>query len=96
MAPGDGLSRRAATKCFFDFEWALCYACAVNWYYAVGEEIHGPVSRSELESLFTTGVVTVNTLVLQEGMYDWIHFVDLKKTTQILPVLGAKPKKPEQ
>ena len=55
------------------------------------EEIHGPVGRAELESLFTAGVVTVDTLVLQEGMYDWIHFVDLKKTTQILPVIGAKP-----
>ena len=66
----------------------------MHWYYANGQEIHGPVSRSELESLFTTGVVTVNTLVLQEGMYEWIHFVDLKKTTQILPVFAAPPKTP--
>ena len=60
----------------------------MNWYYANEGEILGPVSRAELESLFTTGVVTVETLVLQEGMYDWIHFTDLKKTTQILPVIG--------
>jgi hypothetical protein len=62
----------------------------VNWFYAIGEDIHGPVSRAELESLFTTGVVTIDTLVLQEGMYDWVHFVDLKKTTQILPVIGGR------
>jgi hypothetical protein len=68
----------------------------VNWYYAVGDNVNGPVSRAELEGLFTSGVVTVNTLVLQEGMYDWVHFVDLKKTTQILPVLGATPKIPEE
>jgi len=69
--------------------------CQVNWYYANGQEIHGPVSRSELEALFTAGTVTVETLVLQEGMYDWIPFVDLKKTTQILPVFGAMPKAQE-
>jgi hypothetical protein len=61
----------------------------VNWFYAIGEDIHGPVSRAELESLFSSGVITINTLVLQEGMYDWIHFVDLKKTTQILPVISG-------
>jgi hypothetical protein len=62
----------------------------VNWYYAIGEDIHGPVSRAELDSLFSSGVVSVDTLVLQEGMFDWVHFVDLKKTTQILPVLGGR------
>jgi hypothetical protein len=61
----------------------------MNWYYANGQEIHGPVSRAELEALFAAGVVTVESLVLQEGMYQWIHFVDLKKTTQILPVIGT-------
>jgi hypothetical protein len=62
----------------------------VNWYYAIGDDIHGPVGRAELDSLFSSGVVTVDTLVLQEGMFDWVHFVDLKKTTQILPVFGAR------
>jgi hypothetical protein len=71
-------------------------ALPVNWYYAVGDKVNGPVSRAELESMFTAGTITVNTLVLQEGMYDWIHFVDLKKTTQILPVVGVTPKKPEE
>jgi hypothetical protein len=62
----------------------------VNWYYAIGEDIHGPVSRAELESLFSTGVVSIDTLVLQEGMFDWVHYVDLKKTTQILPVISGR------
>lgn len=68
----------------------------MNWYYAVGDKINGPVSRTELESLFTAGTLSPDTLVLQEGMYDWIHFVDLKKTTQILPVMGATPEKPQE
>ena len=29
-------------------------------------------------------------MVLQEGMYDWVPFVDLKKTTQFLPCMGEK------
>lgn len=62
----------------------------MNWFYAIGEKIHGPVSRAELESLLTNGVITVSTLVLQEGMYAWVPLVDLKKTTQILPVLGGR------
>jgi len=89
--------RRAArngTQGFIDFEGRLCYYCAVNWYYATGDKINGPVSRLELESLFTAGTLSQDTLVLQEGMYDWIRFVDLKKTTQILPVMGVTPEKP--
>ncbi len=68
----------------------------MNWFYAIGEEIHGPISRAELESLFSNGVISINTLVLQEGMYDWIHFVDLKKTTQILPVIGGYSSPPHE
>ena len=61
----------------------------MKWYYANGEKPVGPIERSELESLFTAGTVTTNTLVLQEGMFDWVPFRDLKKTTQFLPV-GAE------
>ena len=67
----------------------------MNWYYAIGDQIKGPVTRVELETLFRVGTITVSTLVTQEGMYDWIHFVDLKKTTQNLPVIGATPSKVE-
>jgi hypothetical protein len=59
---------------------------AVKWYYSNGEKPIGPMERAELESLFSSGVVSTNTFVLQEGMYDWIPYQDLKKTTQFLPV----------
>lgn len=68
----------------------LC--CLVKWYYAVGDKPIGPVSRAELESLYEGGTITTATMVLQEGMYDWVPFVDLKKTTQFLPSLAEKVK----
>jgi hypothetical protein len=67
----------------------------VKWYYAVGNQPYGPVSRAELESLYDYGVVTTSTMVLQEGMYDWVPFVDLKKTTQFIPYVGDKLKTPK-
>ena len=68
----------------------------MKWYYAVGDKVNGPVSRAELESLFTTGALPEGTLVLQEGMYDWLHYVDLKKTTQNLPIMRAPERPPEE
>jgi len=62
----------------------------VKWYYFNGEQPVGGMDRAELEALYTGGVITTNTLVIQEGMYDWIPFRDLKKTTQILPVNNLK------
>jgi hypothetical protein len=62
----------------------------VKWYYAIGNQVTGPVERAELESLFRIGTVTTSTLVLQEGMYQWVPFVDLKKTTQFLPSMCEK------
>ncbi len=57
----------------------------MKWYYAVGNQPVGPVDRVELESLYQAGTITASTLVLQEGMYDWVPLLDLKKTTQFLP-----------
>ncbi len=57
----------------------------MKWYYAVGSQPVGPVDRAELEALYQAGTVTASTMVLQEGMYDWLPLVDLKKTTQFLP-----------
>ena len=67
----------------------------VKWYYAVGEKPLGPVTRADLETLFDAGTITTSTLVTQEGMYEWVPYVDLKKTTQFLPAAGyrAKPLK---
>lgn len=58
----------------------------MKWYYSNGEQPVGPMDRAELEALYTAGVITTNTLVIQESMYDWVPFRDLKKTTQILPI----------
>ncbi len=67
----------------------------MKWYYAAGDKPLGPVTRADLETLFDAGTITTSTLVTQEGMYDWIPYVDLKKTTQFLPAAGyrAKPLK---
>jgi hypothetical protein len=64
----------------------------VKWYYAVGSQPFGPVDRVELESLYQTGVISASSMILQEGMYDWVPLVDLKKTTQFLPCFGDKIK----
>jgi hypothetical protein len=67
----------------------------MKWYYAIGSQPFGPVDRVELESLYRAGTVTASTLILQEGMYDWVPLVDLKKTTQFLPCMGSQPKLPK-
>jgi hypothetical protein len=61
----------------------------VKWYYAVGSQPSGPVDRAELEALYRAGTVSASTMILQEGMYDWVPLVDLKKTTQFLPTFNA-------
>jgi hypothetical protein len=68
----------------------------VKWFYAVGGQVKGPVERAELEALFKNGEITTSTLVIQEGMYGWVPFVDLKKTTQFLTVIGDPPKSQPQ
>lgn len=60
----------------------------MKWYYAIGSQPCGPVDRVELEALYQAGTVTASTMVLQEGMYDWVPLVDLKKTTQFLPTFN--------
>jgi hypothetical protein len=55
----------------------------------------GPVERAELEKLFESGTVAQNTMVLQEGMMDWIPYQDLKKTTQFITTFRPKTPPPE-
>ena len=68
----------------------------VNWYYAVGDKPVGPVSRADLDVLCANGTITAGSLVTQEGMYDWIPYRDLKKTTQTLPDMSRLVKPGEQ
>ncbi len=42
------------------------------WYYAVGGEQRGPVSREDLGRLAISGAVTPQTLVWREGMANWL------------------------
>jgi hypothetical protein len=74
----------------------VCYTSRVKWFYAVDGQVKGPVERAELEALFKSGEITTSTLVIQEGMYGWVPFVDLKKTTQFLTVIGEPPKSQPQ
>jgi hypothetical protein len=67
----------------------------MKWYYAVGDKPVGPVDRAELESLYEAGTITTATLITQEGMYDWVPYVNLKKTTQFLPAAEDRTKLPK-
>ena len=71
----------------------MCYIDCVKWYYAKGDAPVGPVNRAELEALYNSGVIDTNTLIVQEGMYDWVPFRDLKKTTQFLFTVSDKAEK---
>ena len=46
----------------------------VKWYYADGDKPNGPVTRAELEALYSSGKISTNTLIVQEGMYDWVTY----------------------
>jgi len=42
-----------------------------EWYYAQGQDRHGPVPEQTLRQLFQRGQVTLHTLVWREGMAQW-------------------------
>jgi hypothetical protein len=62
----------------------------VKWYYATGDRVVGPIERTDLEALFSSGTISTNTMVVQEGMYDWVPYKDMKKTTQFLFATAEK------
>jgi hypothetical protein len=68
----------------------------MKWFYADGDKPVGPIERAELEALFVAGKISTSTLVVQEGMYDWVPYRDLKKTTQFLFTGGELGNKAEQ
>lgn len=43
----------------------------MNWYYALGQQRHGPINEAQLQALAKDGVVTGDTLVWREGMAGW-------------------------
>ncbi|MGC4071293.1 MAG: RDD family protein [Nibricoccus sp.] len=57
----------------------------MNWYYAINGQRQGPVAQSEFEKLVSTGVITDQTLVWQEGMPEWKPYSTVKPA-QPVPV----------
>ena len=43
----------------------------MQWYYAVGDQRHGPVEQAEFERLVANGTIRHDTLVWQQGMAQW-------------------------
>jgi uncharacterized RDD family membrane protein YckC len=43
----------------------------MQWYYAVGDQRHGPVEQAEFERLVSMGTITGDTLVWRQGMAQW-------------------------
>src|SRR5205085_12021153 len=43
----------------------------MQWYYAIGDQRHGPVIQSEFERLVSVGTIKPDTLVWRQGMAAW-------------------------
>lgn len=43
----------------------------MQWYYAVGDQRHGPVEQAEFDRLVSAGTITADTLVWRQGMAAW-------------------------
>ncbi len=43
----------------------------MQWYYAIGEQRHGPVEQSEFDRLVAEGTIKSDTLVWRQGMATW-------------------------
>jgi uncharacterized RDD family membrane protein YckC len=43
----------------------------MQWYYAIGDQRHGPVEHAEFERLVSSGTVKSDTLVWRQGMANW-------------------------
>lgn len=43
----------------------------IEWYFAIDGQSNGPVSGSEIQSLFNEGIINIGTQVWREGFSDW-------------------------
>ena len=43
----------------------------MQWYYAVGDQRHGPVEQAEFEKLVSDGTIKGDTLIWRAGMAEW-------------------------
>jgi len=60
------------------------------WYYAIAGQQQGPVSRGELEGLFTAGTLGRDSHVFKQGMGNWAQAADVPELASMLAV-AAEP-----
>ena len=53
----------------------------MRWFYAVGKERVGPLTRTDMDKLASEGTITDNTMVWVEGMKKWLPFGQVKVNT---------------
>src|SRR5690242_20697211 len=63
----------------------------MNWYYVEAGQQRGPVTEADLDSLFQSGRIQVDSLVWKEGMHNWHHYQQIKSTVGGAPVTLAPP-----
>ena len=62
-----------------------------EWYYAAGNERHGPVSAPDLKKLADAGTLKPTDLVWKDGMADWVPARSIKG---LFPTSAAAPATP--
>lgn len=58
----------------------------MDWYYAVGDQQVGPISKAELQALVKAKKINAQTRVWRTGMKEWQELGQLLKANQTLPV----------
>jgi hypothetical protein len=62
----------------------------MNWYYVENGQQVGPVTKEQLEQLLQTGRITIETLVWQQGMDNWLPLRDANVTSLTPPSLPPR------
>ena len=57
----------------------------MDWYYAVGDQQLGPISKAELQALVKAKKINAQTRVWRTGMKEWQELGQLLKANQALP-----------
>jgi hypothetical protein len=63
----------------------------MDWYYAEGDEQHGPVSEEEFSRLIDGGVIAPDTLIWCAAMTDWRTFKEVRAMGSLLPSADTDP-----
>ncbi len=68
-----------------------------EWYYAIGDEQAGPVTRTQLVAEMTAGAVSAESLVWKPGMDDWAaagtldELAEIPEPTMEIPQSDVEP-----